>query len=216
MKKTAISVAALVIVLAGGWYLFSHSSAPKTDAKANETVAIVNGEKLSRASLTALETQIATQSGTSATSTDVQTQALNSLVAQTLLRQAVDKSGLTASTTQVDAQLQAAKSQFATPEAYQQALATQGLTEDQLKAQISANLVIQSYLDQQLHLSAVTVTDAEVQTAYNQVASTQQNVPALKDVKDQVKQMVIQQKQQQIINDYVAKLRSEGNVQVTI
>ncbi len=228
MKKALIAIVVLIIIGAGGWYLvssgklnlnqFTQPNGSANSATTTTTVATVNGENVSSAQLSGAIAQINAQNGTSTITTpaQVQTQALDSIIAQMLLVQAVKKSGIVASSTLVEAQIQTAKTQLGSQAAYDKALASQGMTEASLRAQINSNLAIQEYLNQTLNLSAVTATDAEIQSAYKQIAAQQANVPALSKVRDQVKKLVIQQKQQQMINAQVQKLRSEGDIKILI
>jgi len=218
-KNTVIAVVLVVLLAAaGGWYYFSSgkSAAP---AGAGDTVATVNGENIVRSDLTAAEAQITAQQGAATTSdaqAQVQSQALDSLISQKLLAQAAKQAGVTASSTEVAAQLQAEKAQFKDDASYQQALVAQGMTEADLEAQITANVAIDDYLYQTLNLSSVTASDAEIQAAYNAAIVGQTNVPALADVRDQVEQSVIQQKQQTLVQAQVQKLRSAADVKILI
>jgi len=226
MKKALIAVIVLLIIGAGGWYLVSSGTLdlskfmqPKaTESSTATTVATVNGENVSNAQLSVAVAQINAQNGTSTITTpaQVQSQALDSLIAQALLAQAVKKSGIVASSTQVEAQIQAAKTQLGSQAAYEQALAAQGITEETFRAQLSSDLAMQAYLNQTLNLLAVTATDAEIQTAYKQASEQQTDVPPLSQVRDQVQKFVIQQKQQQLVNAQIEKLRSEGDVKILI
>lgn len=224
MNKTISAVIVAVVVVAAGWYILSGPGANKSGsvAGANETVATVNGVSITRGQLTTTESQMAAQQGMAATSTAVQAQfqsaALNLLIGQILLEQAAQLAGVTASSTDVDAQLASAKAQFKTQDDYEKALAAQGMTEDDLRAQISKNLVLNTYLERQLNLSAATATDAEIQAAYKQVSSQQTGttIPPLSEVRDQVAKMIVQQKQQNSINAYVSQLSSTANIQILI
>lgn len=224
MNKTIGAVVVVVVVVAAGWYILSGHTANLNVAVTgvNDTVATVNGTPITRSQLTASESQIAAQQGLVATSTAVQARfqsnALDSLIGMTLLEQAAQKAGITASSAEVDARLASTKAQFSTQAEYEKALATQGMTEDELRTQISQNLVINSYLDQQLHLASTTATSAEIQSTYKQIASQQTGTttPLLSQVRDQVTQMVVQQKQQISVNAYVAQLRSGANIQILI
>lgn len=217
-NKIISAVIVIVVVVVAGWYILSGHSG------ANATVAIVNGTPITHTQLTEAEAQFASQQGLSATSTAAQAQfesdALDSLIGQTLLEQAAAQAGITASSTEVDAQLQASKAQFSSESDFEQALAAQGTTEADLRTQISNNLVINTYLEQKFELSSTTATTAEIQAAYNQVASEQTGsstpIPPLAQVRDQVEQMVVQQKQQNIVDAYVAQLRAAANVQILI
>jgi hypothetical protein len=219
-KNTIISIVAVILLIALGWYVMHRSKAPAGAAGSTDTVATVNGENITRAELVSTEAQINAQLGGAATTTalmaQVQTQAVDSLVAQTLLKQATLNAGITASSTQIQAQLQSIKSQFPTPDAYTKALSIQGVTEAELVKQITSTLAIQEYLNRTSNLSAVTATDAEIKAAYDQVATGKANVPPLTQVKDQVKQLVIQQKQKVLIDAEVAKLRAQAKVNILI
>ncbi len=210
-----------IVVVGAGWYLIS-GHAGNGAAGANDTVATVNGTAITRGQLTQAESQIASGQGLSATSTAAQAQfqsdALDMLIGQTLLGQAAAQAGITASSTEVDAQLAATKAQFSTPSAYEAALAAQGMTEDILREKISQNLVLNAYLEQKLNLSTATATPAEIKAAYDQVAAQQSgtSTPPLARVRDQVAQMVVQQKQQDSISAYVAQLRAAADVRILI
>ena len=218
--KTIGAVVIIVVAVAAGWYVLSRHAANGT-AGANEAVAMVNGTLITRGQLTTLESQMAAQQGEAATSTVAEAQfqsaALNSLIGTALLKQAAQQAAVTASSTEVDAQLASAKGQFSSQSDYQKALAAQGMTESDLRAQISDTLVINTYLEQQLHLSTATATDAEIQTLYKQLAAQQTgtSTPPLSSA-DQVAKMVVQQKQQDSVNAYVAQLRAAANVQILI
>ena len=221
MNKTIIAVIIVIVAVAAGWYILAGHIG--SGSSGNEAVAIVNGATITRHQLTMSEMQIAARQGEAATSTAVQAQlqpdALNLLIEQTLLEQAAEKAGAIASSTEVDSQLASAKGHFSTQADYDKALAAQGMTEGDFRTYISKNILINAYLEQQLNLAAATATPAEIQAAYTQVKSQQgsgANIPPLNQVRDQVAQMIVQQKQQQAVNDYIAQLRSAANIQILI
>lgn len=220
-RETIGSVVAVILVGVGGWYAFTSGSLGKgggpAAAGAAETVAVVNGEHIPRSMLDAAKAQLATPGATTTTAqAAIQKQALDSVIGRVLLLQAATQAGHTASTTAVDAQIEAAKAQLGGQAGFDTQLAEQGLTEEALRVQMSENIVIQAYLEQELHLSTLTATDAEVQAAYDQVSAGQQGVPALSEVKEQIRQLVIGQEQQQLILGQVEKLRAAGIVQILI
>src|SRR4051812_48370119 len=117
-KETIGSVVAVVLVAAGGWYAFTKApmgSGGPAAVGAADAVATVNGEKVTRGQLNAVEAQMAGQGAPAATTTEAKAaldkQALDSVIGRTLLLQAATQAGLTASTTAVDAQIAAAKTQ---------------------------------------------------------------------------------------------------------
>lgn len=216
-----IVVIVLIAIGVGAWYYYGKDNGGAAGvSNPGATVATVNGTAITAGQLASAETSLEAQVGATASTTDekvqLQSAALSSLIAQALLSQAASAAGVTASSTEIEAQLAQAKAQFSSDSDYQQALSQRGLTEATLRDQISQSLMIQAYLDKQLNLSAATATDAEIQTAYNQVASQNSSVPPLDQVRDQVAQAVVQQKQQAAINQYVQQLQAQANVQILI
>lgn len=213
--RTIVAVFVLAVVVGVGWYALSRP----TGANA-QTVATVNGTPITRAQLETEEAQIGAQMGATGSSTAMfQDAALNSLIGTTLLKQEAAKAGYSASSTAVDSQLAAVKSQFQSTQDYQKALKTQNLTEDQLKTQIADNLMIGQFLQKQLNLSEATATEAEIQQTYNSEVAQQPsstNTPKLAQVHDQIAQMIVQQKQQQIVAQYIQQLRAAAKIKIMI
>lgn len=218
-KKSILSAIAVILLVLGGWYLLSQRAVSKNPGS-GEVVAKVNGEDIYRNDLETAKTQIEADQGVTATSTEAESQveqlAMDSLIARVLLVQATQSAGITASSTAVDAQIETTKGQFESPEAYAQALSKEGITEDDLRQEVGENMAIQTYLDQELNLGSIGVTDEEIQTAYDQVAASQTDVPALTEVQDQVKKLILQEKQQKLVDDLIKKLRSEAQVEILI
>ena len=220
MNKTISAIIVLAVVIAGGWYALSRTA---NTGGNDEIVATVNGTSITRYQLTASEIQIASQQGVTATSTEAlapfQAGALDLLIGQTLLLQAAKQAGITASSTATEMQLTSTKAQFNDESTYQQALAARSMTEDDLRSKISDGLVIQAYLDQQINLSTLAATDAEIKSLYDQLTSQQPSTstpPPLNQVRDQVAQLVAQQKQQEATNTLVAQLRAAAQVQILV
>jgi len=243
MKQTHLLIIAAVVVtalIAGSWYAFSFGSSVqdtpgespeielgevKTDpAFENEStvVAVVNGEELSRIDFEALQSQIAAQQGFDLISIDVQTkaqvesQALDALVSQALLKQAAANKGVVASEEDVDEQIQTVKSQFESEALFETALTAQGMTEDDLRSQARTDIAAKAYLEQELSLSSVAVTDEEVEAVYRQATVGQEEAPPLEEAREQLEGMAIQQKQQTLIANLLQQLRAEADIQILI
>jgi peptidyl-prolyl cis-trans isomerase C len=92
-------------------------------------------------------------------------QVLDRLVDEELLYQAAKDQKLVATAEAVQAELDKARTQFPTPEAFAEALVKNELTEDGLRALFTRNLSIQGYVEGHIGKS-VTVSDAEVHDFY--------------------------------------------------
>jgi len=185
-------------------------------------VAMVNGEEISRTQFEALKSQVIAQQGFDIASLDaeaesqLETQIVDELISQTLLRQAVDASGVVATQDDVDAQLEATVTQLGGEGAFNEALFAEGISEKEFRTQISAELAIQVYLEQELNPSSITVTDEEVEAAYAQVSAQNENVPSLEDVRPQIEQSVIQQKQQLLLAQLIDRLRTDADIEILL
>ena len=96
---------------------------------------------------------------------EFRTQVLERMVDEELLFQDAKRKNLLVGKDIVDAEIEKARAQFATPEAYREALAKDQLTEELLRALLSRNLSIQALVEKEL-AARVTVSDAEVHDFY--------------------------------------------------
>jgi foldase protein PrsA len=151
-------------------------------------------------------------------------QVIETLVTQVLLKQEAEKSDIVVSEESIDLQVESAKGQFESDEAFQQALSTENLTEESLRNQIWESIIINSYLQQELNLSTVTATESEIAQVYEQaIASSEAEAEAevevaapLSDVYAQLEAMVIQQKQQELISQFTENLRVDAEIEIFI
>jgi parvulin-like peptidyl-prolyl isomerase len=223
-KTVLIAIVVLLVVAVGAWFFISKGeSSPQNDtSELSDAVALVNGEEITRTELENSEAQLATQQEIDVASLDatgreqLQTQALDALIANTLIQQAVARSGLTATEEDINAQIETVKSQFPDEAQFQEALLGQGLSEADLREQVRGEVVTQRYLNQTLDLASVTVTDEEVSALYEQEAAVTEDVPPLPDVRGQIESFVIQQKQQELLVVHIQELRSVADIEILI
>jgi len=219
MKNTTIIIVVLIVLGASAWLFLGNSKLPTGNSG---VVATVNSEEITRADFNTLQTQVATAQNIDLKTLDAdaktqfETQIVDTLVSQALLRQAIADSEMTVTDEQVDAQIETTKGQFETEEAYMAALKTGNLTEDQLRTNIRTELLTQAYLEQELKLSAVTANETEITTAYEQADFGEGEVPPLAEVRAQVEAFVIQQKQQALVNQFVETLRESAEVEILL
>lgn len=120
--------------------------------------------------------------------------------------------GVEVSEAEIDAQLDIIKSQFEDEVVYEQTLAAQGLTEAELRTQLAAELSVGPYLEQAIDTASITVTQEEIDEAYAN-AAMQQDLPPLEQVRDQVEQLVLQEKQQPLIDQHIAMLQEVADIE---
>jgi len=234
MEKKNIFIIVALVVLIGGFLLFysfgeessNNPTNQNTTFESGDVVATVNGEEIIGSDFELIYSQISTQQGVDPATLDEQTQnqfssqVIETLVTQVLLKQEAEKSDIVVSEESIDLQVESAKGQFESDEAFQQALSTENLTEESLRNQIWESIIINSYLQQELNLSTVTATESEIAQVYEQaIASSEAEVEVaapLSDVYAQLEAMVIQQKQQELISQFTENLRVDAEIEIFI
>ena len=220
LKRLLIAVLAL-IVLGGIWYVSSQGDTESQVVDTNGPVATVDGTEISRESFDAFKTGVILRQGIDVTTLTAEEQAqldaqvIDTLIAQEILAQAVAQANVTVTDENIDAQIETIKGQFEDDNAFQEALDVEGITESELRDRVQNELITQTFLEQELRLSEITATDEEIETAYEQI-SAEGDVPAFEEVRDQVELLVVQQKQQERINAFVAELQNDADVEVFI
>ncbi len=141
-------------------------------------------------------------------------QALQQLINEALLLQAAAKANIAVSDEQVENQFKSVAKSFATPEEFDQALAKNNTTADQLKADIKRQFTIQAYLDSQIDQNTITASDKEIEDLYNQYAVNTPEMPPFDSVKPQLEQQLRQQKFNQQVKQLLQKLASEAQIEI--
>jgi peptidyl-prolyl cis-trans isomerase C len=146
---------------------------PFSPDKMPEVVAKVNGEEIKKEELlrgVQMAQMELAQSGRlpqGAPPATFYRDVLNGMIARSLFLQEAKARGIKADAQEVDKQMAAFKSRFPNPEAFEQALASQGVTEQSLREQAQTQLTVQKFLKSQV-FDKVSVTDQAAKTFYDQ------------------------------------------------
>lgn len=225
-KEKVISIVVLILVVIGvvGFAVYGKDKSDTQQVATTDTaVATVNGVEIKKsvfdtqfaAAIASLSGQGVDTTSTSSVAT-IKGQVLDNLIANELVNQGVAKAGVKASDADVEAQFQALVTQAGDAQKFAEQLKTANLTEAQLRTNISTQLAIQAYLLQNINASSTAVTDAEIKKFYDDNTKGQTGVPALKDVSAQIKQQLTLNKQQALVNEFIAKLRASATVQTNL
>ena len=222
-KEKIFSVGALVVLIVAatlyGVFGMKKSDKMALDTNASANVALVNGVPITQK---AFDTQLASATttlkaqGADVTSPDklatIKTQVLTDLINNELVGQEIVKAGIKVTSTQVDAQLQAVITQVGGADKLAAQLSAAGMTEATLRDNIAKQISIQTYLTSNIATSSVTVTDAEIKKFYDDNTKGQTGAPPLKQVSAQIKQQLITNKQQLLVNDFLVTLRAKATI----
>jgi hypothetical protein len=222
-EKIIASVVAVVLVAGGvGYMVYGKSKKEVAVEKPVEKVATVNGVDIAKATyesqlasaITTLKSRgVNTDDATQIT--QIKNQVLTDLINNELLNQAVKASGVTATADEVEKQIQALVAQVGGADKFAGELVKANLTEAQLRTNISNQLAAQKYLLTKIDISKATASDEEITKFYNDNVKGQTGAPALKDVKEQIRQQIVNTKQQQLVLAYVETLKATAKIETS-
>ena len=184
-------------------------------------VATVNGIELTRSDFERIHQQAvqsARQQGMDLndpnTEQQVNDQAMDTLVNTELISQAAVAAGGTVTAAEVEARFAEVVDSLGSVEAVTESLEQLGLTEESLRSDIEQELLIQEYLEEVISVDH-SPSEAEVQAYYEQQGGAAQ-LPPLDQVRDQVRQQLIENEEQVTIEELLEELRLEADIETMI
>lgn len=215
MFKLGAGIVIIAIIVFGAWFLLGDKS---SDVKTSgDVVVIINGEDIASATFEEFfdnqkalmgELQGDIEEGV------LRQQILDLFISKTLLLQKVEEENIAVTNEEINSQLSQIKAQFPDEEAFATALSEQGFTPESFASSLSEDLAIQKYISSQVDVDSVTVTDEEIQAEYDLAITKQDNLPGIDVLGDPIKSQILQQKQQQLVTQFVENLRSKSNVEI--
>lgn len=214
--KNAIIALVIIAILCGLAYFFIMHKTPK-----EEPVATVDGTPITKAeyneSLEMLtKNSPVTDSTDEAMKENLKNQALDILINNTLLLNGAKSKGVTATDEEVNTEYNKLKDELGGADELQKKMTEVGLTEEKLRSNIKERIVVDKYLAAETDIDEVAATDEEVKAFYDSLTANGSTMPPLDDIKDQVVAQIEGQKRQAIVNDFLAKLRSEAKIDIKI
>lgn len=224
-KSKIVSIVVVIVVLVAlGFFVFKGGKPAPTEQPV-ESVATVNGVVIPKANY---ETQLASlistlkSQGQDVENADnlvqIKNQVLNDLINNELVTQGIKAAGITANPADVEKQVQDLITQTGGVEKFNEELVKANLTEAQLRENISRQLAVQAYLTANINVAGITVTDEEISQFYKEYSAAQKTasstikVPALKELSEQIKQQITSNKQQALINEFLASLQAKATI----
>ncbi len=226
MSKTNMIVGGVVaLLIVGGlsYAVFGMDKEKKTDEVAIvPTVATVNGVSITRAAfdsqlastMASLKAQGVDTASTTVVAT-IKAQVLNDLISNEVVTQELIKSGIKVSNDSVETQYQTILTQLGGADKLKEQLAAANLTETQLRENIAKQIAIQTFLLQNIASTSITVSDKEISDFYKDYAKANKDAPALKDLSAQIKQQITLNKQQVLVNQFIAELKAKAKIEAS-
>lgn len=213
----------------------ANSSAQSTESpkpelgEVPEVVAVVNGEKISKADFTRIYEgqfqQISVQAQMSGQTVDqeqLRKQTAEGLVNTELLIQQAAKKKIFATSKDLDAALKdIAESNKLEVKAFFETMAKQGLDEEAVRAQLRTQLEVERLISKEV--GDFTPDEKELKAAYEVVKQQQatdpaaaKSIPSFKEIKDELSQQLKLQKEASAVKTYVEKLRKDAKIEMNM
>lgn len=187
--------------------------------------AKVNGAKITMAdyekNINQLKTA-ATQQGADISNESilagVKKQAIDVLVNTELLRQEARKSGANVTPEQIETRYQEIVKSLGDEEKLKAKMTELGITEAGLRTDIEGEILIQGHLSSAVDTSKIAITDEELKASYDQISAgaAGKDVPPLAEIKTQLEAQLKTNKEQELVNAYITKLREAAKIEVLI
>lgn len=237
-KKLLIAITIFAVLAFGGNYYVSQGTKKETvvstsiiDSLIEETaaddgtgpIATVNDVEISRVdyqntvkelSLSLLQQGYTTTDSTVAT--QIRQQAISILVNTELLVQDAKAKGINVSEAEVAAEYQNIIKDMGSEEVLELTLKDMNLTKADLMEDIQNQLIVDLNVESNTTINGQTVTDAEVKTYYDNVSANNADLPSFDNIKDDLKEQLLQQKKQQVVSDFIQELRAKATIEVLI
>ncbi|TVP82821.1 MAG: hypothetical protein EA344_11165 [Alkalicoccus sp.] len=190
------------------------------DQDPEEPVAVVNGEEITsgelQGQLAQFETMFAQQEmeeeETAMMMMQFQQQFLDQLINQTILAQEAEEEGFEADEEEVEAEIEEIRAQFETEEQFEEALDSQGYSEEDLEEEIRQVSVVEQLLTMEhLDEEEYEVEEEEVREYYEMAAA---NDPEMADSEFEDVQEDLEEQLRQ--NQYVEELRDNADVEILL
>ena len=231
---TQYGIAFVIVLIMGGglWYVLEQQG--RVDTKVFESVKsivmpapaamIVNGERISRElydkNYAQLSTQAASQGLDAASpevAAEIKQQSIDIVVNSELLRQAAVAGGVVVTDEQIQGRYDEIVASQGGVEQLMARMTELGITEEGLLADIENEILIQTHLSAAVDTTGLAVTEEEIKALYDSIASGQSvEVPPLEEVRAQVEQEIRYGKEQELISEYINKLKETAEIEVLI
>jgi FKBP-type peptidyl-prolyl cis-trans isomerase (trigger factor) len=228
-KKIIIIISILIFlgILSGVLFYFRNEKDANLNKKdlveeTSSIVARVNNTDISQSELEDSENQIAMNQRIDLSTLDDETrkqikdQALDNLISNILIKEAIAKSDIKVTTEDIEFQLDQIKSQFSEDGQYEEVLASQGISEEDLKVRIKTDIFSQKYFEENLDLESITVSEEEINDLYEQESNINDEIPPLSEVYDQIESFIIGQKQEKLVSDHIQELKVVADIQILL
>jgi hypothetical protein len=216
-KNLVIGIITVLVLVAVVWYVMSEQQTQENNELGSNSiqgitgnvVATVNGEEITSEEVVAVQ-QSFLQQGQQVSEED----AIEQMINQKVLYQKVQDEGISVTTEEVESVIeQQLAMQGATLEDFKQQIETQGASyQDQIQ-NIKNQIATQKYLENALEGQEFEVTEEEANEFYEMYKQqSSEEIPSYEELQPQIIATLEQQKQQEVVNSLVQKLKADADI----
>ncbi len=231
-SKKGLVLGLLVVLIIGGIVFGLYKAGVIGGMSSNEVgsadpesiVATVNGITITRGELDKKLEQVKKTLPENAVDTTqdaaFELQLLNDLISLKLLTQMAEEKRYTVSEEQLAAEKTTLVEQLGGEEALKMQLDAMGISQEELDENMRNELLIRQLLDEETTIKDVTVTDQEIQDAYDAVIASgsvnPDEAPSLDQVREIVRTDIVNQKSAEIIQKYIEEKKATAQIEITL
>lgn len=146
---------------------------------------------------------------------EIEKMTLDEMVNEKILLQDAKKKGLIASVADVEKAYNEIFAKFKNRDDFTKELVTQNLTEQSLKENITKQLTLMKYMDQNIDSKNIKVSEKEIEDLYKSLSEKQKNIPKLDQIKAQVENEIKQGKFKVKILEIITKLKTGAKIEIS-
>lgn len=191
----------------------------------SDIIATVNGEPLFRSDLEArVEAMLAAyqaggaeEDGEGELVRAIQTEVLDTMIGEALLRQGAELDGVDISEDELAAGYEQVLEEFENDkDRLLSALEDLGTTENDLLASIASRLKVQRYVETRAPLEDMEVTDEDVMSSYRNYTEGAESAPSFEDMAEGIREELERQRAQQAVFMIIEDLKKGSQIEVFI
>lgn len=146
--------------------------------------------------------------------TQAQQIAFQQLVNEILILEAAQQNNISVSNEEIDTEFEKIVTSYPDEQSFQQDLIVNNISEQDVKADIGRQLTIQKYINQNTDSAGIEVTEDEINSAFEQFSSQQEEVAGLEEVREQLVQEIFQAKFNQQIDQLIQTLQAAASIEI--
>ncbi|HSI67287.1 MAG TPA: SurA N-terminal domain-containing protein [Planococcus sp. (in: firmicutes)] len=183
----------------------------------DELIVVVNGEELYGNVYNSIARQLeASMAGQGQDVTDeetaesIKTQTIDVMVGNALIVQDAEEKGYEPDEETLDENMEEVKASFETEDELNEALERTGFTLDELRLQLREQMMYENYIAEEIE--GTEVDDEEVQTAYDEISESSEDIPPFEEMETTIRQSLQEQKTQEALLERIAELRTDAEI----